>query len=311
MVEPTNPNPQSDPLQFFGVPSASPGLSVLRELTDGEDKFTLSHQPMASPPIPPAPEPIKRQKRNHNIQTLADLRKYAALIKKTDSSPVAFYTEEAVNLVLDETGETECEMIHCSLNRHSDFKAWDAVCGKQMTVPAFVDFLRSNSESIKLALDSDEDYDNMLGVFSALTGTLVSDIDDQELFKGQAVSFIVRRKKRGTETDTEVDGIPTSFDIKLAVLLDDEELVDFTVRVKFAPGQGGSILITMVIDSMTAIVSRHIDMRLKEFASDAGFMCVRGCPNYQSWTEPTLPAAVAQLMELQTSMIAAMTGNQD
>lgn len=308
MTEPTVQ--QFDPLQVLSIPNASPGLQLIREATAEPGTFSIKHEPMACPPIPPAPEPINRLRRNHNIQTLSDLRKFAALVKGENAAPVAFYTEEGVNLVLDETGEKECETILCSLNRHPDFKAWAAICGKQMTVPAFVDFLRSNSESIKLALDSDGEYDNMLGVYSALTGTLVSDIDDQELFKGQAVSFIVRRKKRGAETDTEVDGIPTSFDIKLAVLLDDEELVDFTVRVKFAPGQGGSILITMVIDSMEAIVSRHIDQRLKDFANSAGFMCVRGKPCYVPWSEPKLPAAVEKLMQLQTEMIAAMSSRE-
>lgn len=297
---------QADALRQISMPDCSPTLTILREATpDGGNTFTLKHQPMAAPELPPPPEKVRAGKRAHHAATLTGFKQYIQALQP--KNPIAFYSDSGVQCALDENSEHEKEVIRCTLARHPDFITWQKACdGDRMSQLEVLTLLRSNTGALlEGANGADGAVDMLIGAYASLSGTLVHDADEFLDQQGRSAKFTVKRKG-GANREHEAEDVPTEFQIGIRVLYDDPKPTIFRVLVRMSGAAGAEIIFQLGIESFDEKVCKHIDERLDEFAESAGFLCIRGSFVEESWREPLLPASIKSLMEQQTQMIAAM-----
>lgn len=303
--------PHIDALARLRLPDPSPMLTILRAATEKGEQFTLKHEAMDCPKIPPAPERIKGGRRAHAIETLTDLKRYVAKAATNTEGPICFYSDAGASVVLDHLSDEEKEVIRCTLERHPQFEKWCGLSGSEMTHAQFMQLLREHGECA--IGDTETEYAFLVATFASLTGTLTHDADEYLDNQARSANFIVKRKTRGgaTEgTETEIPNVPTEFNLRIPVLMDDTEKLECKVLVRMTGAQGGGITFTLIFAGFEEAVTEHINKRLQEFADSAGFLCVRGQYIEQPWSQPKLPESIMQLMELQTKALQAMAANR-
>jgi hypothetical protein len=305
MTPPDTSEQLLDAFRPLSIPDPSPTVTVLREVTDEREQFTIRHEPMACPDVPPQAAKTPAGRRAHQFDTLTDLRRYIDHLGAGDAA-IAFYTDEGVSCVLDEKAKAQKEVVRCSLERHHRFKRWQSALGRPMDLATFLLFLRTHGGSLL-----DVTQEALIGHFSSLTGTLVHGADEYLDHQSRSVKFTVKRKKRGGtgEEEREVDDVPTQFRISVPILADDDHWTELLVLVRMTGGPGAEIEFTLLIENLGELVADHIDSRLRDFADAAGFLCLRGQYREEPWAEPQLPRSVAELMQAQGQVIAAMHGH--
>lgn len=303
---------EMDALRRLMTPDASPALTVLRAITADKETFTLKHESMAAPPMPPPPEIVRAGKRVHRIHTLTGLLAYIGrLDMPTEEKPVAFYTEDGVTLVLDEVAKEEKETIVCTLARSNEFVLWEALLGSQLSQVVLVNFLRAHTGALNTADHTKDQAEALIGIYAALRGVLVHDADeflDQQM---RSAKFTVKHRRGGKEVQTDVEDVPTEFMVAMKILPDDEGPTFFRVLVRMSGGPGAEIIFHLEIENLGEIIDRHIDDRLEAFAEKAEFLCLRGEYQEEPWKEPQLAASVKALMKAQAELISAMHGGRD
>jgi len=296
-----------DALARILVPDASPQLTVLRKMTDQKEEFTIKHEPMASPAMPPKPEKVESGRRAHIFHGLNDLRRYLdATLGQEVGKAVAFYTNTGVSVVLDETSKVEKEIVTCNLQRHLQCQRWMNIIGKKMKQPEFLTFLRLNR-----AVVINEGGDHVLAEFSSLSGTLVHDAEHFLDHSSRSQAFTVKKKKRGTTaTEEQSVEVSTEFKIAIKILADDAEPTELTILVQMDGAADAEIVFSLHIDNFHEVVEEHLNYRLEEFASTAqgSFKVMRGEYKEAAWSEQTFPKSIESLMEAQTEMIKAIAG---
>lgn len=295
-----------DVLGLLGIPDPSPALTILRKATEKGEEFTLRHEAMAAPPAPPHPERVPAGRRAHWIETLTGLREYLYHIPEAEDRMVGFYTNEGLEVVIDETSCLQREIVRCSLARSTVFRDFRFLLGDSegLNQASMLTFLKTFEQEIV-------ESDTLIAAFSSLRGTLVHDADEFLDQKARSARFTVMQRKRGVEKETETENVPTRFTIALRILPDDPETTALEVLVDMDGMAGGGIEFSLICPTLTRTVDDHIEKRLADFVTEAGFLCVRGQYREIPWDEFRLPSSIADLMDRQREMIRAMVSNRD
>lgn len=263
----------------------------------------------------------------HQIQTLTDLLRYVAPLKRERT--VGFYTPEQVRIVLDET-EEQHQLIDCTLARSNRFLAWYSAAQRSaesgLAQSALVRFIRQQSKSIDDGLayfrahyegdpegrDIPDDMTARLlvSVFECLRGTLTHDAAESRMAKSRAVSFSVKTVRRGGRTEeVTVNDVPTSFPLLLPILADDRQPTLVWCSLEVVGAEGAEPRFRIELEDIADVLANHLESRLGEFAAEAGFTCVRGTYRMAQPAELGLPKQAAEFLDKHAKLIAAQAGS--
>lgn len=223
---------------------------------------------------------------------------------------VAFYTDEGVSVIIDEASPLEVEVISCTLERSPSFGRWEAATEQSITQRELLHLLRAERYSINGG--GEFDADQLIATFSSLRGELTHDAEEFLDTKSRTSKFTVRRKVAGKRDpeDLDVDDVPTQFSIRLPLLLDDAEPQHRTLMVclNINGTAGAEPVFSVSLECLQEICDEHIEMRLRDFAAQAGFLCVRGTLLMEPRKTAQLDDAMKHVLEWHRACIAAGAG---
>lgn len=304
----------ADVINCIGLPTPSPTLSVLREMTDDGRSFTLRHEPQAAPPAPAQPPMVRAGRRNHVFHSLTDGFGYVQMLVGLGvaANPVATVDLDAnqVTIVLNELAMIERERVSIQLRMHERLRRWVEKQGAWMDHATWLRHLRENMRAITRA--DQETGEFLLGQYSALAGTLTHESDEFCDYQRTCATFTVRKKGRGAQPGLEqsVEHVPMAFVIAAPVLVDSRTDTTFRVIVFTRGSEGGQVQFSYLIEDLEDTRRSHIDEALQTLLNDSHGKRIipwfLGTHRESPWSEPELPGSVKELMFLQTSQLAAI-----